>query len=436
MSTHRPSRALVALRRCSVALLLSLLAACGGGSVEPAPAPPVVTLQPASSSTSVGRAVTFSVAVTGVGIIFQWQRSVDAGLTWNDLPGANASSYTIVAPDATMNGYQFRVLVRSGDQTVVSDPATLSVSTSTLAGLPYDVAVDATGAVFLAVLPNVQSSSNTWAGFVQTLDPGTGAIRTLAGSTTQGYVNAAGTAAQFNAIENLTGDGHGNVYVSDLGNAVIRKVSADGTVSTFAGNGTVGHTDGPRTAASFVGPRGLTFDAAGNLYVADQFGYNIRKIATDGTVSTLAGGSVSGSADGVGVAARFTGPVGLAFGSDGDLYVADSGTGIRKVTLAGVVTTLTASVSGAVGVAVDSAGNVFATAWSQNQIYKVTPGGSVSVFAGAAGSGSADGDALTARFATPFALAIDATGNILVADTGNHAVRKITPAGLVSTVAR
>ncbi len=417
-----------------------LLSGCGGGAGSDEAAPssvqPVVTfsVQPAATSAAIGKSVTFSVRVVGNGLSYQWQVSTDGGLTWTDIALAVQPDLTLLKTSVDMNGWAYRVAVRSGATTAYSQAAVLFVSPAALAGAPYDISIDGSGKAYIAALPNVSTNSNQFAAYVQTLDLATGAIETLAGSATAGFVNGKGAAVQFNGMESLVGDAHGNIYVSDLGNAVIRKVSATGEVSTFAGNGKVATTNGPLLQASFVGPRGLAFDAQGNLYVADQFGFNIRKIGTDGTVSALAGGTTSGSADGVGAAARFSGPVSLVAGPDGCLYVADGRNGVRKVSTTGVVSTLTNKVE-ATALAVDGAGNVYVSTWAQFVIHKVAPDGTVSVFAGS-DYGLVDGIGTAARFATPYGMAVDAFGNVWVADTGNHAIRKITPAGVVTTEVR
>jgi sugar lactone lactonase YvrE len=175
-------------------------------------------------------------------------------------------------------------------------------------------------------------------------------------------------------------------------------------VSTFAGSGEIGSADGDGTAAEFFGPHGIAIDATGNLYVADLGNHIIRKITPDGTVTTLAGSGISGFADGIGTAAQFSGPQGIALDAAGNIYVADQATQrIRKITPAGVVSTLAGS-----GVHVP--------------------------FAGVAG-GFADGDGATAKFYLPKGVAVDASGNVFVADNVNHRIRKVTPAGIVTTLA-
>jgi streptogramin lyase len=210
--------------------------------------------------------------------------------------------------------------------------------------------------------------------------------------------------------------------------------------------------DGIGTAARFCAPQGVAIDNAGNVYVADYDNSTVRKITPAGVVSTLAGLAASfGSADGTGSAARFSGPTGIATDSAGDVYVADTGNcTIRKITPAGTVSTF-AGTAGAIGsadgtgsaarfdipigIATDSAGNVYVADQGNSTIRKITPNGMVSTLAGAAGVvGSADGVASSARFNYPRGIAIDSTNNLYVADTSNSTIRKITPAGLVTTV--
>jgi sugar lactone lactonase YvrE len=225
-------------------------------------------------------------------------------------------------------------------------------------------------------------------------------------------------------------------------------VTPKGVVTTLAGlAGGYGSADGTGSAARFYGPGGLALDSAGNVYVADTGNTTIRKVTPAGVVTTLAGLAGSpGSADGAGSAARFISPPGVAVDSAGKVYVvAKYQNTIRKVTPAGVVTTLAGLLefddcgvlvgTGPSGVAVDRAGNVYVADFYNNTIRKVTPAGVVTTLAGLAGSfGSADGTGRFARFYLPSGMAVDSAGNVYVADFLNFTIRKVTPAGAVTTL--
>lgn len=223
----------------------------------------------------------------------------------------------------------------------------------------------------------------------------------------------------------------------------------DYSITTFAGGGSA--LDG--TPGRFNNPYSIAMDSAKNLYIADTVGNTIRKVTPAGVVSTLAGSpGVLGSADGTGSAARFNFPVGIAVDSSGNVFVADSKNfTIRKITSAGVVTTLAGAPFqlGATdgpgssarfflpyGVAVDAAGNVYVADAGNHVIRKISPAGDVSTLAGAAlQPGFVDGTGSGARFSTPFDIALDSGGNLYVADSENHAIRRVTPAGAVTTLA-
>ncbi len=275
---------------------------------------------------------------------------------------------------------------------------------------------------------------------------------TIAGSPGYGNEDGTGSSARFYKPCGVAVDNAGNVYVADSANHTIRKVTPAGVVTTLAGvAGQYGNADGTGSAARLAGPKGLAVDNAGNLYVADYYNNTIRKVTPTGIVTTLTGSAGSaGSTDGTGSAAQFNGPSGMAVDSAGNVYVADSGNHtIRKVTPAGVVTTLaglagqygTADGTGIAarftrpkGVAVDNAGNVYVADYST--IRKVTPVGVVTTLAGLAGVlGSADGAGSAARFNNPWGVAEDSTGNLYVADYYNYTIRKVTPAGVVTTLA-
>lgn len=250
----------------------------------------------------------------------------------------------------------------------------------------------------------------------------------------------------FNHPAGVALDGADNIYVADTNNAVIRKVSATGAITTIAGMFDVaGHHDGAADMAAFRAPRGVAVDGAGNIYVADTGNDTIRKITPNGTVTTLAGASrLDGASDGRGDAARFNAPTGLATDKAGNLYVADTGNhAIRKIAPDGKVTTLArmptlpsaASVSAPTGVAVGNDGNVYVADSGHHVIRKITPTGTVSTLAGSGQPGSADGTGAQASFGQPFGLVIDQAGNLYVTDAAYHTVRKITPQGVVTTFA-
>jgi sugar lactone lactonase YvrE len=281
-----------------------------------------------------------------------------------------------------------------------------------------------------------------------------GVVTTFAGSATYtGWSNGNGSAAEFNDPFGIAVDSAGNVYVADQGNTDIRKISSGGTSTTLAGLPGGGNSDGSGAAAGFNLPTGAAADASGNIYIADEANDEIRRMTPSGSVSTVAGaGGSGGAADGTGTSAQFYYPFGVAVDGSGNTYVADGENDtIRKITSAGVVTTMAgqAGVAGSadgtgsaarfndpLGVAVDGNGNVYVSEQKNATIRKVTPAGVVTTVAGLAGStGATDGTGAAARFYLPAGLAIDSSGNIFVADATADEIRKVTPAGVVSTIA-
>ena len=278
-------------------------------------------------------------------------------------------------------------------------------------------------------------------------------MSTLAGlAGNPGYADGTGSAARFAGPSGVAVDSAGNIYVADHDTHTIRKITPSGVVSTFAGlAGNSGSADGTGNTARFYDPSGIGIDTAGNVYVADTSNHTIRKITAAGVVSTLAGlAGTTGSADGTGSAARFYEPYGVAVDSAGNVYVADySNNTIRKISSTGVVSTL-AGVAGSfgsadgtgtnarlfdpLGVAVDSAGNVYVADTFNNTIRKITPSGVVSTLAGLARTeGSADGTGNAARFSYPSGVAVDDAGNVYVSDRENNTIRVGVPAPPVIT---
>lgn len=268
------------------------------------------------------------------------------------------------------------------------------------------------------------------------------------------HLDATGGQALFDGPQGVVVAADGSLRVVD-GGGTVRAVSAEGVVTTVAGSSVYsGYADGVGIDARFSNPRGAAIDAGGNVYVADSTGHTIRKMSPGGTVTTLAGlAGTEGSADGAGTAARFSYPQGVAVDASGNVYVADSGNhAIRKITPAGAVTTLAGNPAALPGftdgtgsaarfsapssLALDRAGVLYVTDDSYSTVRKVTPSGDVVTFAGAATTaGSVDGLGTAARFSGPKGLAADADGNIYVADTGNHTLRRISATGTVTTVA-
>jgi sugar lactone lactonase YvrE len=360
------------------------------------------------------------------------------------------------APNISYNGPQNYLVNKainplSPTNTGGAVPATVYGQVSTLAGSgtaayaegtgsaasfynPLGVATDAAGNVYVADTRNNR---------IRKISPA-GVVSTLAGSGSPAYADGTGTAASFNDPQDVATDAAGNLYVADVGNNRIRKISPAGVVTTLAGNGTAAYADGTGTAASFNDPTGVATDAAGNVYVADVGNNRIRKISPAGLVTTFAGSSNGGYADGTGTAASFLVPTGVATDAGGNVYVADrNNQRIRKISPAGVVTTFAgssnggyadgtgtaASFYGPTGVATDASGNVYVADRNNLRIRKISPAGVVTTLAGSSTAAYADGTGTAASFYYPYGVATDAVGNVYVADQGNNLIRKISITG-------
>ncbi len=371
-------------------------------TVGSVPTPPVITVQPASQNTVVGFTTNLAVTATGTGLTYQWYRD------GAPVAGATLTSLSVSNPTATA---VYTVVVSgSNGGSVTSNPATL------------------------------------------TLEPGY-AISTLAGTASPGANEGTGTAARFAFPAGIVSDASGNLFVADQNNHSIRKITPAGVVSTFAGlSGSAGSTNATGTAARFNSPRALAIDSAGNLYVAEGNAHTIRKITPAGVVTLLAGTvNTIGNSDGVGTAARFFTPRGLAVDGSGNVFVADSSNhAIRRIAPDGMVTTFAglagsgnfgstdaigtvARFNAPIGLAFDLSGNLIVADSNNHTIRSVTPAGVVTTLAGLAGnSNSTDGTGAAARFATPNGVVADASGNLFVTENGTSRVRQIAP-GVVVT---
>jgi sugar lactone lactonase YvrE len=318
-------------------------------------------------------------------------------------------------------------------------------STTALFREPVDVSVDAQGYVYVADLGNRR---------VRKLSPGADSswtVATLAGSAGGSAEDGPALAVAFGELTGLSVGPAGDVYVADSTDRsqLVRTINAQGTVITLAG-GARGYRDGPGSDAQFGGRAGLAVDPEGNVLVADTCANRIRLIGPDGLASTVAGpleqgwAFAAGYADGPAAEARFYNPRDVAVDQAGDIYVADTANHTIRLVSRGedgslVVTTLAGAkapgfVDGARltarfnyprSIAVDGAGNLYVADMGNHAIRQITPQGVVSTVAGTGAPGYADGPAYEAQFRVPEGVAVDPDGNLIVADTGNHRIRKI-----------
>ena len=443
-------------RRAALALLAAgclgaALVACGGSADAPPPpesgpgvpqaVPPTITSQPVNVSVTAGQTASFAVAASGTApITYRWQRN---GV---DVAGATSTTYALTTTAMSDSGAAFHAIATNAAGSATSSDATLTVTVAapvlTITAQPADAIVVAGAPASFTVGGTCSSGTLDfqWQRRANSADT----FSDIAGATAATYTFSTVTGdsgAQFRTVLDCNGQSSTPSNVATLTVTApssvnlsllpivglrtqaqisatvidqessgsfafvtfsrVQRLSADlSTVTPVAGGNVAGSADGPAASASFNRPNGLTHDGAGNIYVADTNNQTIRRIGTDGSVTTVAGlAGSSGSTDGSGSAARFNQPLAIAMGPDGDLYVADAGNfSIRRVTTAGVVTT----------------------------------------YAGGT-AGYADGPAPVAQFGSVIAIATAANGDVLVADSANARVRRIirsgSGAGMVETLA-
>jgi sugar lactone lactonase YvrE len=308
---------------------------------------------------------------------------------------------------------------------------------------PAGVAFDATGNLYVA------DSRNH---VIRKITPA-GSVSLLAGTPGEpGFANGAGTAAKFDTPFGISVSNDGNVIVSDAGNHVLRQINTSGVVSTLAGQpGTYGATNGPVSAALFHTPLGITHDHGGNLLIADSGNHAIRRLTTNNIVETIAGvAEVWGYADGVAAQAKFNGPVDVAVATDGRIFVSDGFNHvIRCVQTNGTVTTVAGQAGTAAwadgqvsearfwnpaGLALDVSGDLYVADSLNHAIRKVTAQGNVITVSGRGrSSGTTDGSNGAGRYFNPYGLAFDLQGHLVVSDSYNQALRQVLVPFTVTT---
>jgi sugar lactone lactonase YvrE len=386
---------------------------------------PSITTPPASQTNLAGANATLSVAVAGTGPFnYQWR------FNGTNLP----------AIITTVAGGGRNSPLGGGAAT----NASLLLST-----FVNGLAADASGDLFIGNSPFTSNNS----GHIWKVDVN-GNISTMAGNGPHGYSGDGGPAtnASLSPPAGLAVDASGNLFIADRGNLRVRKVDANGVITTMAGKGIRGYSGdgGAATNASLNDPVDVAVDAAGNLFIADYFNNRVRKVGVNGIITTVAGNGLSGySGDGGAAAsASLNNPDGVAVDASGNLFIADSGNNrIRKVGVNGLISTMAgngvsgysgdggaatkANLAAPVGVAVDVFGNLLIVDQSNGRIRKVDDKGVITTVAGGGSNGPGDGGPATgASLYNPSGAAVDASGNLFIADTQNNRIRKVALAGI------
>lgn len=386
--------------------------------------------------------------------------------------GITATSAQLYAPSSTaMDGSgniyiceqsnnRVRKINTSGVITTIAgtgnDTTTGDSGPATAAGLnkPNAIALDGSNNIYIACASVIRKVNTS------------GVISTIAGTGTAGYSGDGGaaTAAAINVPNGVVVDAGGNLFFTDGNNNRVRKINTSGTISTIAGTGTASLSGdgGPATAATISKPYGITINASGELLFSDMFNYRIRKINSSGIISTIAGSYPGYSGDGgAATAAYLNNPAGIALDGSGNLYVTDlNNANVRKINTSGIITTVAgvyhyswygfmngwyngdgiaataAFLNHPSGVMTDGSGNIYIADKSNDRLRKVNTSGTISTLAGMGNPGySGDGGAATAaQLLWPKAMCFDHSGNLYVADQANHCIRKITPAGIITTI--
>jgi len=355
---------------------------------------------------------------------------------------------------ADLFNYRIRKVSADGIITTVAGGGTSTTgdgapATSAELFKPQGAAVDAQGNIFI-----VEEEASR----IRKVSP-SGIISTVGGNGRAGYSGDSGPATSAQIFEPwaVAVDGQGNIFVADAGNRRVREISTDGNINTVAGGGSINIRDGsPATSAPIGVPTAVAIDPQGNFFISDQTYNRVWKVSPAGSIATAAGSGTAGySGDGgPATSAQIWGPTGVAVDSQGNLFISDSGNDrIRKVSPGGIITTVagnggvgysgdggpatSAQLWAPEGLATDGQNNLFIADTANSRIRKVSPGGIITTVAGAGGFGNSGdgGPAISAQLDFPSAVAVDQQGNIFIADLNNDRIRKVSPTGTITTVA-
>ena len=425
---------------------------------------PVIMVQPADATVAAGQDARFAAGPAVMTTTLQapmpavrWQSSADHGASWADVAGADSTTLVVAGATLAQDGTRYRLVATNAAGSQASEAATLSVVASSARSLALLAGRPGSNGIADLAGSDARFASPTWIAAdahgnlvvtdiaaIRRIDAAL-AVTTIAGQPLAlGAQDGVGVAAGFQSPSGVAIGPAGEVYVSDSGANEVRRIAPDSTVTTLAGGASFfrGSADGVGAAARFAAPQGLAIDRDGNLFLADTLNETIRKITPAGVVSTFAGqAGVLGDADGPAADARFTDPTAVAVGADGTVFVADSGNhAVRRIATDGTVTTLAhvgrepLAFSGFAGIGVDPGGTVYVAEAAAGMVYAVAPDGSTrTLFAAHVGDAPVDGDAATAVLGGATGIAVDAGGNVFLADTASATVRRLTPDGALAT---
>jgi alpha-tubulin suppressor-like RCC1 family protein len=389
-------------------------------------------------------------------ITWRWQVSSDSGANWSDIPSATSSTLTVSSVSSSQNGYRYRAVATNDQGSSTTNVSTLTVAPRVFPN-PVSITADSSGNLYVS-----DATTNT----IMKVSPA-GVASLLAGTSgSNGSTDGTGSSALFRAPGGIALDSTGNLYVADTGNSTIRKITPAGQVTTLAGSASNnGSADGTGNAARFSSPSDLALAPNGNIYVADSGNHTIRQITPAGVVTTIAGlAGTQGSSDGNSSTARFNNPRGITVDSAGKIYVSDTTNNVvRAITLSPTVAVSTlAGLSGVTnagssvevtvfnlnstastlsnvlfnaptGLLSDSAQSLRVADTGNSTLLNIDINRSTTVRIGLDGvAGHRDGT--SPMFNAPRDLTIDTSGNLYIADTGNSAIRKVTPSGSVTTL--